>query len=56
MSAKKEYNALLKNGVLLDLFEDMCGNWEEDESLFTKYYEANLFFTQDLEIDDYEEL
>jgi hypothetical protein len=56
MSAKKEYNALLKSGALTELFDDMQGSWEVDEDTFTRYYEANLFFTQNLEVDDYEEL
>lgn len=56
MSAKKEYNALLKSGALMELFEGMSGNWQDDEDVFIKYYEANLFFTQNLEVDDYDEL
>jgi len=56
MSAKKEYKMLLRNGMLLDLYEELVGNWEEDKDTFTKIYEANLFFTEHLEVDDYEEI
>lgn len=56
MSAKKQYNMLLKNGILLELYEELEGNWELDKDSFTKLYEANLFFTEHLEVEDYDEL
>lgn len=56
-NAQKEYNTLLKSGVLLELYEDnLTGNWEEDEATFTKIYDANQFFINDLEVDDYDEI
>lgn len=56
MTAKTEYNMLLKNGILLELYPEMCGEWELDKDSFTKIHEANLFFTEPLEVDDYDEL
>jgi hypothetical protein len=57
MSAKKQYNMLLKNGILLELYpEELTGNWLEDKETFTKFYEANLYFKEPLEVEDYEEL
>lgn len=56
MSARREYNVLLKNGILLELYPELIGNWLDDKDTFTKLYEANLYFTEPLEVDDYEEL
>lgn len=56
MSAKKEYSMLLRNGILLELYPELEGEWLLDKDTFTKLYEANLYFTEQLEIDDYEEL
>lgn len=55
-NAQKEYNMLLKNGVLLELYEDMQGNWEEDGVGFTKIYDANQFFINDSELGHYDEV
>lgn len=55
-NAQKEYNMLLKSGALLELYEDMVGNWEEDGDAFTKIYDANEFFLGNLEVDDYDEV
>lgn len=56
MSAKKQYNMLLKNGILLELYPELIGEWSLDKDTFTKLYEANLYFTEPLEVEDYEEL
>lgn len=56
MTAKREYNMLLKNGILLELYPEFTGDWSIDEDSFTKLHEANLFFIEPLEVDDYEEL
>ena len=56
MSAKKQYNMLLKNGILLELYPELIGEWSLDKDTFTKLYEANLYFTEPLEVEDFDNL
>lgn len=57
MTAKKQYNALLKRGILLDMYETLIGVWEEDKHEFERIFEAEQFYTNNIELEDdgYEE-
>lgn len=57
MSAKKQYNILLKNGILLELYDTMTGIWLEDKHEFERIYEAEESFTNNIEteFDEYGE-
>lgn len=41
MSAKVEYDYLVSNGVLEELFPGFSGDWTKDKERFTKMYEIN---------------
>ena len=56
MSAHKEYEFLKANGVLLEVFPELSGDWLEDEKTFTERWELNVdvFNNLDIIIDDEE--
>lgn len=56
-NAKKQYNMLLKSGLLLELYPEMSGEWIEDKQEFERIYEMEDFYTNNTELDDdgYEE-
>jgi hypothetical protein len=39
MRAKKDYDVLLSNGILLDMYPELTGNWKEDIDIYTKIWE-----------------
>ena len=39
MQAKKDYDVLLSNGILLDMYPELSGNWKEDVDVYTKIWE-----------------
>jgi hypothetical protein len=57
MSAKSQYNILLKSGLLLELYDNLSGVWSEDKHEFERIYEAEEFYSNNIEIeeDGYEE-
>ena len=58
MSAHKEYEFLKANGVLLELFPELSGDWLEDEKTFTERWELNVDVFNNLDViieDDDEE-
>jgi hypothetical protein len=57
MSAKSQYNILLKSGLLLELYDTLSGVWSEDKHEFERIYEAEEFYSNNIEIeeDGYEE-
>lgn len=42
MKAKNEYDELLKNGELLELYPDLSGSWQKDKNSFTAAWEQNV--------------
>lgn len=54
MNAKKQYNILLKSGILLEMYETLTGNWLEDKHEFEKIYEMEQSFTNNLDVIDEE--
>lgn len=53
--AQKQYNTLLENGELRDMFPQFKGEWEKDKKAFTKYYDENeALLNGDLD-EDYDE-
>jgi hypothetical protein len=55
MTAKKQYNLLLKQGSLLDLYETLTGVWEEDKNKFQELWEMEESFINNIEVEDYEQ-
>ena len=58
MSAHKEYEFLKANGVLLEVFPELSGDWLEDEKTFTERWELNVDIFNNLDViieDDDEE-
>ena len=58
MSANKEYEFLKANGVLLEVFPELSGDWLEDEKTFTERWELNVDVFNNLDViieDDDEE-
>jgi len=56
MTAKKEYNVLLENGELLELYPELSGSWKEDKELFTPIWETNKEAIKNIDEDfDFEE-
>ena len=51
MKARQQYNALLKSGALLDIYEDLTGLWEEDKIAFLEIYETEQSIINDIEVD-----
>lgn len=52
--AKKQYNLLLKEGMLLDMYYNLSGVWEDDKKKFLDLYETEQFYTNNIEIIDEE--
>lgn len=58
MTARKQYNMLLKSGILLEMYEGiLSGIWLEDKHEFEKIYEMEQSFTNNLDVieEDYGE-
>lgn len=51
MTAKKQYNILLKQGSLLDLYETLSGVWEEDKEEFERVYELEQSFINNIDVE-----
>jgi len=53
---RKQYNMLLKSGILLEMYPEMSGEWIEDKHEFEKIYEMEQSFTNNLDVidEDYE--
>jgi hypothetical protein len=51
MSAKGEYEVLLKSGDLLTMYPGFSGEWEEDERIFTRLWEQNQELFKELNIE-----
>lgn len=54
MNAKKQYNLLLKQGSLLDLYEHLTGVWEEDKDKFQELWEMEQSYINNTEVIDEE--
>lgn len=50
MKAKREYNALLSNGELLELYPELSGSWREDKDKFTSLWEQNIEAIKNIDI------
>jgi len=42
MKAKNEYDELLANGELLELYPDLSGSWQKDKKIFISTWEQNV--------------
>lgn len=56
MTAKKEYNNLLENGELLEMYPELSGSWIKDKDKFTLIWEQNIEAIKniDLNFNEYE--
>jgi hypothetical protein len=56
MTIRKQYNMLLKSGILLEMYEGygFTGIWLEDKHQFEKIYEMEQSFTNNLDVIDEE--
>lgn len=50
MSAHKEYEFLKANGVLLELFPELSGEWADDKKVFTQMWDLNNNALKDLDV------
>lgn len=51
MKAKEEYNVLLENGELLELYPELSGSWAKDKKKFTTIWEQNIEAIKNIDID-----
>jgi|TARA_R110000868_G_scaffold74337_5_gene214943 hypothetical protein len=51
MKAKNEYDELLANGELLELYPDLSGSWQKDKKTFTSTWEQNVEAIKDIDKD-----
>lgn len=51
MKAKNEYDVLLDNGELLELYPELSGSWTKDKKKFTKIWEQNIEAIKNIDID-----
>ena len=54
MTAKKQYALLLKQGLLLEGYEGLTGDWVQDKEMFESIYELELSFISNVEFNDEE--
>ena len=54
MTAKKQYNLLLKQGSLLELYEHLTGVWEDDKESFKEIWEMEQSYISNIEVIDEE--
>lgn len=58
MTAKKQYNLLLKQGLLLEIYDvqGLTGDWNIDKEIFESIYELETSFINNTEVidEDYE--
>ena len=50
MSEHKEYEFLKANGVLLELFPELSGEWVDDKKVFTQMWDLNNNALKDLDV------
>lgn len=51
MSARSEYDVLVKNGVLEEIFPGFSGDWEKDKNRFTRMWEMNNAAIKEIDTD-----
>jgi len=49
---KQLYESLLSDGDLFDLVSGMSGQWEKDKKLFSIYYDQQMAYINDFDIED----
>lgn len=56
MKAKKEYDVLLENGELLEMYPELSGSWKEDKKNFIVIWEQNIEAIKNIDVnfDEYE--
>lgn len=56
MKVKKEYDVLLENGELLEMYPELSGSWEDDKNTFTSIWEQNVeaIKSMDINFDEFE--
>ena len=50
MKVKKEYDNLLENGELLDIFPELTGSWRKDKNKFTVLWDKNIEAIKNIDI------
>lgn len=50
MTAKNEYNLLLENGDLLELYPKLSGSWRKDEKTFTAIWAKNVEAIKNIDV------
>lgn len=50
MKAKEEYNVLLDNGELLELYPELSGSWAKDKKKFTVIWEQNIEAIKNIDV------
>lgn len=50
MPAERQYNMLLANGDLLDLYPGLTGEWNKDKKVFAELYEMNRKAINDIDV------
>ena len=58
MKTKKEYDVLLENGELLEMYPELSGSWSQDKNSFTVIWEQNIEAIKNIDInfDEFEQL
>jgi len=51
MTAKKEYDFLLENGELLELYPTLSGSWSKDRKKFLPLWEKNVEAIKNIDVD-----
>ncbi len=51
MKAKNEYQVLLENGELLEMYPGLSGSWDKDKKRFTIIWEQNIEAIKDIDVD-----
>ena len=56
MKVKKEYDVLLENGELLEMYPELSGSWSKDKNKFTAIWEQNIEAIKNIDVnfDEYE--
>lgn len=56
MQVKREYETLLENGELLELYPWLSGSWRKDKNKFTALWDKNIEAIKNIDVnfDEYE--
>lgn len=51
MKLKQGYDALLRDGELLEMYPELSGSWEKDKEAFSVIWEQNIEAIKNIDID-----